>query len=161
MKKLLMFTLVLLAVVLAVAPAQAGDKPIQIALFSPIQIFKPSESIGGLRLTLIYSDNKNMTGLDWGLVTETRGNLTGVQWTFVGIVEGNATGIQWNFVGMTNGDFSGLKYAAIYNSAEHMEGLQVGLINTAGSMKGIQLGLINVIHKGGWLPFFPIINGSF
>jgi hypothetical protein len=161
MKKLLVIALFAFVALMNVMPAFAADKPIQVSLFSPIQIFKPEESIGGLRLTLLYGKNANMTGLDWGLVTYTTGKMTGLQLNFVGITDGDATGLQWNFVGINNGTFTGLKYAELYNSAEHMVGLQIGLINTAGTMQGIQLGLINIIHKGGILPFFPIINGGF
>ena len=138
----------------------AADKPIQVALFNPVQLFNETNSIGGLRLSLIYGKNADMTGLDWGFVTRTTGDLQGIQWGLVGIVDGDATGLQANAVNITKSKFTGLQYGW-YNQAEYASGLQFALVNVAGKMNGIQLGLINVIREGGWFPVFPIINGSF
>jgi hypothetical protein len=160
MKRYVVIGMLALTALLAVAPAQAGDKPIQIALFSPVQIFSPEQSIAGLRISILYGRNVNMTGLDWGLVTRTTGKFEGVQWGVAGFVDGNATGIQANWVNITRQDFTGLQWG-VYNSAGHAEGVQVGLLNTTGSIKGLQIGLLNFIQKGGWLPFFPIVNGNF
>ena len=143
--------------ILATSSVFAQGKPVQLALFNPLQIVPEDESISGFRLSLIYGRNANMTGLDWGLVTKTTGNFSGVQWGFVGLVDGNFEGWQDNFVSITNGSFKGLQMGA-YNSADFVNGVQFGLINTAGSMKGIQLGLLNFIKQGGFMPFFPIVN---
>jgi hypothetical protein len=160
MKSVLTMAILLAAVFLATLPAQAEGKPIQLALFSPIQVFSPDQSITGLRVSLLYGKNVDMTGLDWGLVTETSGKFEGVQLGFVGVVDGNATGIQYNLVSLTGGSFTGLQLGW-YNSAGHTSGLQFGLINTTGTIKGLQIGILNFIRQGGFLPFFPIVNGSF
>lgn len=175
MKKVLTFAL-LLVVICVAAPARAADRPIQIGIVNPLQLFNEQSSITGLRLTFIYSKNANMTGLDWGgIVTRTTGNMQGIQFGFLNMVDGDATGIQWsavnwdktNFTGVqlgavnvTTGTFTGLQWGSYYNQANHAGGLQVALVNNTTTMKGIQLGLVNIIHKGGWLPVFPIINGS-
>jgi hypothetical protein len=49
----------------------------------------------------------------------------------------------------------------IYNQAQHVNGLQFGLVNNTVTMEGVQIGLINIIQKGGMLPVFPIFNFSF
>lgn len=140
-----------------VTPAPAQGKPIQLSLFSPVQIVPENESISGVRLSLLYGRNANMSGFDWGLVTSTTGNFTGVQWGFVSMVEGDFEGWQHNLVSITNGSFKGLQVGA-YNSAKFVNGLQFGLFNSAGSMKGIQLGFLNFIKEGGFMPFFPLVN---
>src|SRR3989339_1351464 len=125
MKKIIAFTFIVLSLVMVAAPSYAGDKPIQIALFAPVQIFPQDQSIAGLRLSLIYGSNANVTGLDAGLVTKTSGDFKGIQWGLVHMVDGNATGIQWGGVNLTDGNFTGIQYGW-FNSAGHMEGLQLG-----------------------------------
>jgi hypothetical protein len=39
--------------------------------------------------------------------------------------------------------------------------LQLGLVNTCKTAEGIQIGILNFIQKGGFMPFFPIVNWSF
>ncbi len=139
--------------------AAAQGSPVNLSLFTPVQIVPENESVAAFRLSLIYGKNANMTGFDWGLVTKTTGNFSGVQLGFVGLVEGNSSGWQWNAVSITNGSFKGLQGPfAIYNSANFVNGVQIGFVNSAGSMKGIQLGLLNFIKRGGFMSFFPIVN---
>jgi len=157
MRYTILIALIALVACVVISPASAQDKPVQLALVNPIQIFPDHESIGGLRISLIYGKNANMTGFDWGLATSTTGTFKGVQWTFVGLVGQDFKGWQANFVGITDGAFTGLQWG-FYHSAGSMNGLQLGLINVAGSMKGIQLGLVNIIKEGGFMPFFPIVN---
>ena len=54
----------------------------------------------------------------------------------------------------------GLQLTTLYNQADAMEGLQVGLVNVCKRMYGVQIGLVNVILESSW-PFFPIVNASF
>jgi hypothetical protein len=151
----------------------AQDKPIQVSLINPIQIFNENTSITGLRLNFIYGKNAKVSGLDWGLVNHiTSGTSVGVQWGLVGIVESNYTGWQGNFLNITNGNFEGLQWGLInyagtvsgvelgfINYAGTVSGVQFGLINYASNMtKGLQIGLINIIRHGGQFPFFPIVN---
>jgi hypothetical protein len=157
MRTLSAILLVTCMVVMATGSAFADGKPIQLALFNPVQIVPENESISGFRLSLLYGRNANMSGFDWGLVTKTTGNFTGVQWGLVGTVDQNFVGWQGNFVSITNGSFEGLQMG-VYSSANHVSGVQFSLINSAGSMKGIQLGLLNFIKQGGFMPFFPIVN---
>ena len=96
-------SLVACLALMANSSAFTQGKPIQLALFNPIQIVPEHESISGLRVSLIYGRNDNMTGFDWGLVTSTTGSFTGVQWTFVGLVDQDFEGWQSSFVGITNG----------------------------------------------------------
>lgn len=152
-----------LALLFSIAtPARAGDKPIQLALFAPVQIFPDTDGIAGLRLNLLYGRNLSVTGLDIGLVNHTTsGDVKGVQWGAVGYVEGGFVGWQSNIANIVNRDFTGLQFGA-FNYAERLEGLQLGVVNYAESVDGgLQIGLANIITEGGWLPFMIIVNGGF
>lgn len=139
----------------------AQDKPIQVALFNPIQIFPETNSITGLRLNIIYGKNVNVSGLDWGFVNSTTGKQVGAQWGFVNMVDNGFLGLQGGFVNITDSKFEGLQYGFVNYHKGKVSGVQFGFINYAGSMYGLQIGLINIINQGGAFPFFPIVNWSF
>lgn len=54
----------------------------------------------------------------------------------------------------------GAQVGALLNVADHLSGLQVGLVNYAGQLRGLQLGLVNLSDEGG-LPVSPIANLGF
>lgn len=152
---------VVLALILVAQPIMATEKPIQLSLFSPIQLVPEDEAISGVRLGLLYGRNKYVTGLDWGLVMHsTSGTSKGAQFGFVGYVEADFTGWQNTAFNVTKGNFEGFQWG-IVNYAGHASGFQLGLVNYAGSMKGLQIGLVNIIKQGGQFPVFPIVNWSF
>ena len=139
----------------------ASDKPINLALVTPIQIFKSNESITGLRWNIIYGKNADVTGLDFGIANHATRRMQGIQYGAVNLAGQGGAGIQLGWLNIDKGgEFTGLQYGW-YNEANEYAGLQLGLVNWAQSMNGLQIGLINVIRKGGWFPVFPIINGSF
>lgn len=153
--------LFLLTAVLGLVSAQPAraEKPVNLSLVTPIQVFNESEAIVGFRFNLFYGRQASMTGLDLGLVNHVTGDLRGVQWGLANIVEGSGMGWQWGAVNYTRGSFVGAQTGA-FNYAGTMKGLQFGLVNWAGSMqKGIQIGLANIIERDGWLPFMVIVNG--
>ena len=162
MMKRIVVALALVFLVVAVGMnAHAQSKPVQLALFNPVQIFPENTSIGGIRISLIYGKNTSVSGLDWGLVNHTTsGTSLGWQTGLVGMNEANFVGLQSNFVNINNQNGEGVQFG-FYNHAGHMNGLQFGFINHAGSMKGLQIGLINIITSGGQFPVFPIVNWSF
>ena len=137
----------------------AQEKPVQLALFNPIQIFDENTSITGLRISLLYGKNATVSGLDWGLVNHmTSGVSKGVQFGLVGLVEADYTGWQDNGVNITKGKFEGLQWG-IVNYAGTISGVQIGLVNYAANMtKGLQIGLVNIIKQGGQFPVFPIVT---
>lgn len=137
------------------------EKPIQLALFNPVQIFPENESITGLRISILYGKNRNVSGFDWGFVNSTTGKQVGVQYGFVNLVDGGFLGLEAGFVNVTDSQFEGLQWGFVNYHKGKVSGLQLGFVNYARSMKGIQIGLINIINKGGMFPFFPIVNWSF
>jgi hypothetical protein len=142
------------------AIVNAQEKPVQVALFNPVQIFPENTSISGIRLNIIYGKNTNVTGLDLGLVNQTTGSQTGVQWGGVNMT-GSFKGWQDGWVNITNGNSLGLQTALVNYHSGHFNGLQLSIVNYAATMKGLQLGLINIIGKGGFLPVFVLFNFDF
>ena len=161
-KTCLLLGILILSLVFASGEVQAeNEKPIQLALFSPVQIFSPETPIAGIRLNLLYGKNTTVTGLDWGLVNHTTsGRSVGVQWSFVGLNDEDFLGWQDGFVNITKRDFEGFQ-SGFVNVAGHCSGFQLGIVNYARSMRGLQIGLVNVIKTGGQFPIFPIVNWSF
>jgi hypothetical protein len=160
-RKITLLGFVLLFLFILSTPANSQEKPVQLALFAPIQIFPEDTAIKGIRLSLLYGRNVSVTGFDWGLVNHTTtGDFLGVQFGCVGYSEANFTGWQDNFVNVVKGNFEGLQWGAV-NYSHYANGLQLGFVNYAASMKGIQIGLINIIGQGGAFPVFPIVNWSF
>ena len=151
----------LLLIVFASVPAMAQQKPIQVSLFTPIQIFPESDAITGLRLNFIYGRNTTVVGVDWGLVNHTTSGLSkGWQAGVVSIVDSDFIGFQHSGLNLVKGNFEGLQLG-IVNHANYASGVQFGLVNYARSMKGLQIGLVNIIGQGGQFPVFPIVNWSF
>lgn len=75
-RRCLLSGFVLVIAVLMAAPAFAQNKPVQLALVTPIQIFPEDNSITGVRLNLLYGRNASVTGLDLGLVNHTTTDLS-------------------------------------------------------------------------------------
>lgn len=100
MKNKLLFTLV--AIMILCLPissmAQSSAKPIQIALWHPVQIFDEDTSINGVRISIFYGVNQDVYGLDYGLVNKLKGNIKGSQVGIVNLVEGDMGGIQSGLV---------------------------------------------------------------
>ena len=138
------------------------EKPIQLALVAPVQLFSENTSIAVLRFSLIYGKNAGMTGLDIGLANHTTSSVQkGVQFGIVGIADGGFVGWQDNLVNISKQKFKGLQWGAVNYHDGMVSGLQLGIVNYASSMNGLQIGLINIIKTGGAFPVFPIVNWSF
>ncbi|MFC1614103.1 LA_2272 family surface repeat-containing protein [Gemmatimonadota bacterium] len=150
-----------LTIILIYTPVQAQNRPIQIAIVTPLQLFPEENSISGIRFNLIYGRNVSVTGLDVGLINHTTtGKSKGIQFGMVSVVESDFMGWQDNCVSVTKGKFEGFQ-SGIINYSNNMNGFQLGLVNYAETMKGLQVGLVNIIKQGGTFPVFPIVNWSF
>lgn len=160
-KRCLLSGFVVFISILIAAPAFAQNRPIQLALVTPIQIFPEDTPIGGVRLNLLYGRNVSVSGLDLGLVNHTTTGLSkGWQYGLVGLNDADFLGFQDCAVNVTKGRCEGFQWGVV-NYAGEMSGLQLGLVNYAMSMKGLQIGIVNIIKQGGQFPVFPIVNWSF
>ena len=156
-----MLGVAILTLILVAQPVLAQEKPIQLSLFSPVQLVAEDNAISGVRLSLLYGKNKYVTGLDWGLVSHcTSGMSKGVQFGLVGLVDTDFMGWQSTAVNITKGNFEGFQWGFV-NYAGHANGFQLGFVNYAMTMHGLQIGLVNIIKQGGQFPVFPIVNWSF
>jgi len=143
------------------APVQAGDKPINLSLFTPISIAKETDSVSAFRFSLLYGKNTSVQAVDIGLVSHTTsGESVGLAWSVVNYNEGSFTGIQLGAVNYTKTDFKGFQWSWV-NVAGNAEGFQLGFVNSAQHLHGIQIGLVNIIKEDGFMPIFPIVNWSF
>jgi hypothetical protein len=160
-KHFFLLVFLIFVLILGSAPTMAQNRPVQLSLFTPVQIFPENYTISGIRINLLYGRNAGVVGLDWGLVNHTtHGTSKGVQIGFVGISDANFTGCQDNVINIVDGDFEGLQWGFV-NYANHANGLQFGFVNYARTLKGLQIGLVNIIKQGGAFPVFPIVNWSF
>jgi len=157
------FRIALLSAVLAgiAAPVFAGEKPVNLSLFTPISIAKESDAVTAFRFNLIYGKNTSVQVVDLGLVNHTTTGLSkGLEWGFVNYGEADFKGIQLGGVNIAKGSFEGFEWGFV-NSVGSARGLQLGFINIAQKMHGIQVGLINMIKQDGFMPIFPFVNWSF
>jgi hypothetical protein len=154
-----MFSFILITFISA--PALAETRPVQLSLFTPIQIFPENDTITGVRINLIYGRNASVTGLDWGLINHTTAGMT-TAWQIgvVGLVDSDFTGWQNNDVNVVKGNFKGFQ-SGIVNYARSAKGLQLGFVNYAERINGLQIGLLNIIRQDGVFPVLPIVNWSF
>jgi hypothetical protein len=181
MKKWLLGLVVLMAFVSMGTFAQAADRPIDLALFSPVELYPATDSVKGLRLA-IYGVKENFTGLDLGLVKVTRGDFVGVGFWGGNKVGGNAKGLQAGFVNYVEKDFTGAQLGLLNYSFGETTGVQWGIYNRGGNFAGVQLGFVNRVTRlsgglqigllnfwdeaasGDWKKeraFFPIVNWKF
>jgi hypothetical protein len=180
MKKLVWGLIALTVLGGMVTLAQAADRPIDLALFSPVELFPATDSVTGLRLA-IYGVKENVTGLDLGLVKVTKGDFAGIglwggnkvggngkglQAGFFNYVESNFTGCQLGLLNYSFGETTGFQ-AGLYNRGGNFAGLQLGLVNRVTRLSGLQIGLLNFWDEaapGDWAKersFFPIVNWRF
>lgn len=160
-KRCVLLGLAVLIFIMMAAPVFAQNRPIQLALVTPIQIFPEDNSITGVRLNLLYGRNVSVSGLDLGLINHTTtGMFKGWQHGLVGIADADFLGWQDCAVNVTKGRCEGFQWGIVNYSGE-MSGFQLGFVNYAMTMKGLQIGLVNIIKQGGQFPVFPIVNWSF
>lgn len=120
--------------------------------------------VAGVNLASGEDRGQQISGIFGGV--NRAGNLKGVQ--IAGIIGGmnmaeNVSGVQiaGTYIGINIAkDMSGLQLGTVYNQAQAMEGVQLGLVNVCNKMTGVQIGLVNII-KESKLPFFPVINANF
>lgn len=113
-------------------------------------------AICGLRLNLglpgVTHQYESVYGIDAGLSGETFGESGGILVNAFNNTARDMYGIAvaglWNRALDT--DSVALQVAAVFNSSEGLDGVQVGLVNRAHELHGIQIGLVNsAVHGGG------------
>ena len=140
---------------------RAAERPLQLSIITPLQLFPEEDNITLFRFNLIYGRNSSVRGLDLGLINHTTSGISkGIQWGLVSWNEADFVGWQYNMVNATGGNFKGFQRGFI-NYARSARGLQLGFVNYVESMYGLQIGFANIIREGGLFPILPIVNFSF
>lgn len=113
-------------------------------------------AICGLRLNLglpgVTHPYESVYGIDAGLSGETFGESGGILANAFNNTAFDMYGIAaaglWNRA--LGRDSVALQVAAVFNSSEGLDGVQVGLVNRAHELHGVQIGLVNsAVHGGG------------
>jgi hypothetical protein len=142
--------------ILAALPA-AADGPINLSLFPPIAIVKPTEGVTAFRWNLIYGMNTSVKIVDLGLVNHTTTLSNGLQLGFFNLNEGPFSGLQIATVSYNKGTAGGLQWSG-FNYAGTASGLQIAFVNYAEMLQGFQLGVVNIAKAGGMFPVMVIAN---
>ena len=114
-------------------------------------------AICGLRLNLglpgVTHQYESVYGIDAGLSGETFGESGGILVNAFNNTARDMYGIAaaglWNRA--LGRDSVALQVAALFNGAEGLDGVQVGLVNCAHELHGVQIGLVNSAVRGGGL----------
>ncbi|MFH0839825.1 MAG: hypothetical protein V1883_02275 [Candidatus Omnitrophota bacterium] len=127
--------------------AAAEEKPLQLAVFNPVQLVPEEDSIKGVRLSLFYTVNEDVTGLSfaWIGVNRATGDVRGIEWGLGNLVEGDCYGWQAGVVNYVRERFVGLQYGIANIAQGDLTGVQWGIVNwTEGFMHGAQCGVVNI-----------------
>ena len=149
--------LALCITILATLPAAAAEKPINLSLFPPIAIVKPTDGVSAFRYNLIYGKNTSVKIVDLGLINQTTKMSSGLQWGLVNYNEGAFSGLQLAAVSYNKGAASGLQWSG-FNYAGTASGLQLAVVNYAEKLQGFQIGVLNIAKQGGMFPLMVIAN---
>ena len=90
--------MVMCVTILAVLPAAAAEKAVNLSLFTPISLAKPDDSVTAFRFSLIYGKNTSVGVVDVGFVNHTTTLSNGLMWGAVNYTEG-AVGVEMGSAG--------------------------------------------------------------
>jgi hypothetical protein len=119
-----------------------------------------NRDVRGFDLSGIATETRGdfLGGLQISVVNEVMGNCSGLQIGLMGSdVRGRLHGAQISGLVSHAGDGSGMQMGLFFTEAKKFTGFQLALFNRAEEMKGLQIGLIN-FNPNGFLPVFPIFN---
>ncbi|QHI68190.1 hypothetical protein [Tichowtungia aerotolerans] len=85
-----------------------------------------------------------LAGIAANVIGESDGVQIGGASTMAGSLNGWQTSLLWNYVFE---HANGLQLSAIYNHAQSIHGVQIGLINHCSRLEGVQIGLLNTVQE--------------
>lgn len=122
-----------------------------------------TSTFSGLQLGFVNIVEKKLTGMQIGFSNEAE-NMSGIQISVMGNgfifqpTGEDIKGIQLSgFANVVANSVKGVQIGILYNEAEEVNGIQIGLVNYARRMTGVQIGIVNIIKASRW-PFVPLIN---
>ena len=134
-----------------------GTKPVQFALWSPVQLFSADNSIKGLRLNLFYTDNQDVSGVTLGAGwAKTSGNMKGASLGAVNWTDGLSFGFKGGILNYAGNRSVGLDIGAVNIGQGDTTGAQLGIVNwNEGFFHGWQCGAVNYANG----PFIGFQDG--
>lgn len=159
-RKLVLSVLLVLGLVSVLRAEDAA--PLQLSIFSPMQMVPENESIKGISLDLIYVVNRDVTGFSYTFfgVNKATGNVMGVEWGLGNWVDGffygwqdgivnrsgaRVVGLQQGLVNIAKGDLTGVQFGGVSWAEQFVHGVQAGIFNySTGRFIGLQGGIVNV-----------------
>ena len=113
----------------------------------------------GVQAAVGASASEDMAGLLVGGLGSRAGRLRGVQ---AGLVFNDADSLEGLQIGLVTraGRANGVQFGGI-NTADELHGLQAGLYNRARGGAGVQIGLVNGFGPSGDALWLPIVNARF
>jgi len=93
-----------------------------------------------------------LSGLQFGLVNHVAQTLNLGQWGVVNLLDGDGKYFQMGGWNQAAASFTGLQLGALFNYAQNLTGVQMGLVNYSDEHTGVQIGLVNISHKLTGLP---------
>ena len=102
-------------------------------------------------------------GVQWSWIySRTTGEFTGWQTAIVSRIGGyGSCGLQTGWVTLNESDFTGAQIG-LFNKAETLKGLQLGIVNYAERLDGgLQIGLVNYAANSDLYKVLPIVNWQF
>ena len=163
MKKLFIIS----AFIIGVTSLSAQESAFQLSLTPDIAIQPRTTDIEGFSLG-IWSENPQHS-LSIGFVNGSTGDSSGFSLAFICNYDDSYTGVQWAIVNYSKQNFLGWQSGFVDYSEGGFKGLQFGLINYAEHLNGLQIGLVNVAMNNPWFDEFPdklakgfpVVNWSF
>lgn len=180
MRKVLLVFVLFFRVMLPLDAHADACSPLQLSLFTPVQIIPKDMDVCGFRFNLIYGNNRKVSGLDIGLINRTTDTFKGLELAGLGnrgawvygiqaallplgrnYAANTIQGVQVGTGNIAMDGGAGLQ-VGVFNQAvnEEFKGIQIGLLNYCQSLTGIQIGLLNHAADAS-VPWLPIINAHF
>ena len=133
-----------------------------------------AENVYGMQLSFVGgSVEGSLYGLQLGIVASgyAQEELPFDEWHLFNIDHCRMNGIQFGTFAAKTATANGFQLSAVYNEAQTVNGLQVGLVNETRKLHGLQVGLYNEAKRGlglqvglvnftrsGMSKFFPVLN---
>ena len=139
-----------------------GATPLQISVFSPVQLFDSSQSVYGLRTNLIYGHSRAVYGLDLGLFNRVDRLSAGLQVGLMNLNHASRYGLSLGLVEVNGEDSYGLSLHLWSDTKKDVHGLQMGLLYNEGqSFRLPQIGGWNVARSAPLqLGFYNEVQGG-
>ncbi len=123
-----------------------------------------AEQFSGLQFAAGLARSKKIDGVQLSLFgcDASSGTVRGLQAAFCMCVTraGDLDGVQMAAGFCTAGKVTGAQVGLVFNHAESVRGIQLGLVNVCTELRGLQVGLINICEQQPG-PFLPLLSARF